>query len=96
VILTDEAEPCLVPTNLDAYAHGFYWTEGIRGLGWAPDSFPTLKNGSTVGIASPPAVLLPSGDVVTPDIRDAERLRRIGCLAGRYLGSRRHSRFRRA
>jgi DNA (cytosine-5)-methyltransferase 1 len=74
VILTDEAEPRLVPTNLDAYAHGIYWTEGIRGLGWAPYSFPTLKNGSTVGIASPPAVLLPSGDVVTPDIRDAERL----------------------
>jgi len=74
VILTDEAEPRLVPTNLDAYAHGFYWTEGIRGLGWAPDSVPTLKNGSTVGIASPPAILLPSGDVITPDIRDAERL----------------------
>lgn len=74
IILTDEAEPRLVPTNLEAYAHGFYWTEGIRGLGWAPDSVPTLKNGSTVGIASPPAILLPSGDVVTPDIRDAERL----------------------
>jgi DNA (cytosine-5)-methyltransferase 1 len=74
VILTEEAEPKLLPTNLDAYAHGFYWTEGIRGLGWAPDAIPTLKNGSTVGIASPPAILLPSGDVVTPDIRDAERL----------------------
>ncbi|WP_312018191.1 DNA cytosine methyltransferase [Bradyrhizobium semiaridum] len=74
VILTDEAEPNVLPTNLDRYAHGFYWTEGIRGLGWAPDSIPTLKNGSTVGIASPPAILLPSGDVITPDIRDAERL----------------------
>jgi DNA (cytosine-5)-methyltransferase 1 len=74
VILTDEAQPRLLPTNLDAYAHGFYWTEGIRGLGWASDSIPTLKNGSTVGIASPPAILLPSGDVITPDIRDAERL----------------------
>ncbi|WP_370103257.1 DNA cytosine methyltransferase [Bradyrhizobium yuanmingense] len=74
VILTDEAEPSVLPTKLDAYAHGFYWTEGIRGLGWAPDSIPTLKNGSTVGIASPPAILLPSGDVITPDIRDAERL----------------------
>lgn len=74
VILTDEAEPNVLPTNLEAYAHGFYWTEGIRGLGWAPDSIPTLKNGSTVGIASPPAILLPSGDVITPDIRDAERL----------------------
>jgi DNA (cytosine-5)-methyltransferase 1 len=73
VVLTDEAEPKLAPTNLDAYAHGFYWTEGVRGLGWAPDAIPTLKNGSTVGIASPPAILLPSGDVITPDIRDAER-----------------------
>jgi DNA (cytosine-5)-methyltransferase 1 len=74
VILTDEAQPILLPTDLDAYAHGFYWTEGIRGLGWASDAIPTLKNGSTVGIASPPAILLPSGDVITPDIRDAERL----------------------
>lgn len=74
VILTEEAEPELATTDLDAHAHGFYWTEGIRGLGWAPNSIPTLKNGSTVGIASPPAILFPSGDVITPDIRDAERL----------------------
>lgn len=74
VVLTDEAEPRLAATDLDARAHGFYWTEGLRGLGWAPDAVPTLKNGSTVGIASPPAILLPSGEVITPDIRDAERL----------------------
>lgn len=73
VILSDEAEPCLASTDLDTRAHGFYWTEGVRGLGWAVDAIPTLKNGSTVGIASPPAILLPSGDVITPDIRDAER-----------------------
>ena len=73
VILADEAEPRLAATDLDARAHGFYWTEGVRGLGWAPDAIPTLKNGSTVGIASPPAILLPSGEVITPDIRDAER-----------------------
>ncbi|MBZ9700973.1 MULTISPECIES: DNA cytosine methyltransferase [unclassified Mesorhizobium] len=73
VVLADEAEPRLAPTDLDARAHGFYWTEGVRGLGWAPDAIPTLKNGSTVGIASPPAILLPSGEVITPDIRDAER-----------------------
>jgi DNA (cytosine-5)-methyltransferase 1 len=35
---------------------------------------PTLKNGSTVGIPSPPAILMPSGAVIKPDIRDAERL----------------------
>ena len=74
VILADEAEPRIPETDLDLRAHGFYWTEGLRGLGWAVDAIPTLKNGSTVGIASPPAILLPNGNVVTPDIRDAERL----------------------
>ena len=43
-------------------------------MGWAPDAIPTLKNGSTIGIPSPPAILLPSGEIVKPDIRDAERL----------------------
>lgn len=61
-------------------ACGFYWTEGLRGLGWADDGVPTLKGGSTVGVPSPPAIVLPptlAGDgprVVKPDIRDAERL----------------------
>lgn len=73
VILADEVEPQLVATDLDARAHGFYWTEGLRGLGWVPEGIPTLKKGSTLGIASPPAILLPSGEVITPDIRDAER-----------------------
>lgn len=73
VLLTDETEPRLATTDLNARAHGFYWTEGVRGLGWAADAIPTLKNGSTIGIASPPAILLPSGQVITPDIRDAER-----------------------
>jgi DNA (cytosine-5)-methyltransferase 1 len=55
-------------------ACGFYWTEGVRGLGWAVDAIPTLKGGSTIGIPSSPAILLPSGTVGTPDLRDAERL----------------------
>ena len=55
-------------------ACGFYWTEGIRGLGWAVDAVPTLKGGSTVGIPSPPAILMPSAEIVKPDIRDAERM----------------------
>jgi DNA (cytosine-5)-methyltransferase 1 len=56
-------------------ACGFYWTEGVRGLGWAVDSIPTLKGGSTIGIPSPPAIWRPgTGCVVTPEIRDAERL----------------------
>jgi DNA (cytosine-5)-methyltransferase 1 len=55
-------------------ACGFYWTEGLRGLGWAVDAVPTLKGGSTIGIPSPPAILMPDRRVVTPDIVDAERL----------------------
>lgn len=74
VLFADDVAPPINATSLDRQAHGFYWTEGVRGLGWAPDAVPTLKNGSTVGIASPPAILLPSGEIVTPDIRDAERL----------------------
>ncbi|NIL92135.1 putative BsuMI modification methylase subunit YdiP [Rhodococcus fascians] len=53
---------------------GFYWTEGTRGLGWAVNAVPTLKGGSSLGIASPPAVRLPSGEIVTPGIIGAERL----------------------
>ena len=74
VVLVDDIEPNTAATRLDTHAHGFYWTEGIRGLGWAPDSVPTIKNGSTVGIPSAPAILMPDGAVIKPDIRDAERL----------------------
>lgn len=59
-------------------AFGFYWTEGLRGLGWAQDAVPTLKGGSTCGIASPPAVWVPGSDVgrriITPRVEDAEVL----------------------
>lgn len=56
-------------------ACGFYWTEGVRGLGWAVDAVPTLKGGSTIGIPSPPAIWRAgTGQIVTPDLRDAERL----------------------
>lgn len=77
VLFSDEAEIAegahdrTMDENL---ACGFYWTEGIRGLGWAADAVPTLKGGSTIGIPSAPAIVLPDGRVVTPDIRDAERL----------------------
>lgn len=74
VLFADDAEPKLPETALDTHAHGFYWTEGTRGLGWAPDAVPTLKNGSTVGIPSPPAIMMPDGRLIKPDIRDAERL----------------------
>ena len=60
----------------DPHGHpcGFYWTEGVRGLGWAVNAVPTLKGGSSVGIASHPAVRLPTGQIVTPGLVDAERL----------------------
>lgn len=74
ILLTDEVTPPAVLTGLSTHAHGFYWTEGTRGLGWAKDAVPTLKNGSTIGIPSPPAILLPDGRVIQPDIEDAERL----------------------
>jgi DNA (cytosine-5)-methyltransferase 1 len=74
VLFADVAKPPESRTRLTSHAHGFYWTEGVRGLGWAPDAVPTLKNGSTVGIPSPPAILMPDGRIIKPDIRDAERL----------------------
>lgn len=63
-----------VEPDRDGIAFGFYWTEGTRGLGWAEDAVPTLKGGSAVGIPSPPAVWLPTGEIARPDITDAERL----------------------
>lgn len=62
------------PVNDKDVPCGFFWTEGLRGLGWAVDAVPTLKGGSTIGIPSPPAIWMPDGQFVTPDLRDAERL----------------------
>lgn len=74
-VLFEGDEKAPDPPDPDTVACGFYWTEGLKGLGWAVDAVPTLKSGSTVGIPSPPAIRMP-GDrrIVTPDIRDAERL----------------------
>ena len=73
VLLAGDALPTLSVDHLDA-ACGFYWTEGTRALGWTVDGVPPIKGGSTVGVASPPAIRLTDGSLVTPDIRDAERL----------------------
>lgn len=76
VLLTDDVgdpAPYAKETWRDR-ANGFYWTEGVRGLGWADDAVPTLKGGSTVGIASAPAVVLQDGRIVKPGITDAERM----------------------
>lgn len=73
-LLADDRPMARPETSLGRIAHGFYWTEGLGGLGWAPDAIPTLKNGSSIGIPSPPAILMPDGTVLKPGIRDAERL----------------------
>ncbi len=80
-------------------ACGFYWTEGVRGLGWAVDAVPTLKGGSTIGIPSPPAIWQPgTGRIVTPDLRDAERLQGFAAgwteAADELPGRRRTSRWK--
>jgi DNA (cytosine-5)-methyltransferase 1 len=72
VLLADDDVAVSEPTR--GTANGFYWTEGLRGLGWAVDAVPTLKGGSTIGIPSPPAIWMRGGAIATPDIRDAERL----------------------
>jgi DNA (cytosine-5)-methyltransferase 1 len=77
VLLADDAgEPGTDHYRDDAF--GFYWTEGLRGLGWAQDAVPTLKGGSTVGIPSPPAIWVktaePGRKFVLPSIEEAEEL----------------------
>ncbi|MBL8349730.1 MAG: DNA cytosine methyltransferase [Burkholderiaceae bacterium] len=74
VLLADDAPIERPATAIGRRPHGFYWTEGLGGLGWAVDAVPTLKNGSTIGIPSPPAVLMPDGRIIKPGIEDAERL----------------------
>ena len=72
----DDGEPD--QSLLDPSCFGFYWTEGVRGLGWAKDAVPTLKGGSTIGIPSPPAIWNPKGAlghrVLLPIIEEAEQL----------------------
>ena len=73
VLFADDVEPVRREFDRRLWC-GFYWTEGLRGLGWAVDSVPTLKGGSTIGIPSPPAIWNPQdGSITTPEIRDAER-----------------------
>lgn len=73
-LFADEAGQPDEPADFTGRANGFYWTEGLRGLGWAVDAVPTLKGGSAIGIPSPPAIWMPDGSIGTPEIRDAERL----------------------
>jgi DNA (cytosine-5)-methyltransferase 1 len=74
VLFVDDVPEPIDDRSFKDVACGFYWTEGLRGLGWAVDSVPTLKGGSTIGIPSPPAIIFPDGRIAKPDIRDAERM----------------------
>ncbi len=74
VLFADEVEEPVLPPGKSRVACGFYWTEGVRGLGWAIDAVPTLKGGSSIGIPSPPAIVMPNGRIVTPHLGDAERM----------------------
>lgn len=59
----------------DAEAYGFYWTEGKIGIGWAKDSIPPLKCGSSLGLPSAPAIWdIQRNFFGTPTVEDAERL----------------------
>jgi DNA (cytosine-5)-methyltransferase 1 len=77
VLFGDDAGEHSLP-DLRTDAFGFYWTEGLRGLGWAQDAVPTLKGGSTIGIASPPGVWHRRGALgrrlLKPRIEDAEAM----------------------
>jgi DNA (cytosine-5)-methyltransferase 1 len=74
ILFADDEGDLPEPLPSPQLARGFYWTEGNRGVGWAVNAIPTLKGGSGLGIPSPPAILRPDGRIVTPDIKDAERL----------------------
>ena len=79
VLLADDA-PASEPPRFDvteplgSQPLGFYWTEGRVGHGLTADAIPPLKAGSSLAIPSPPAVLLPTGRVVTPTIEAVEQL----------------------
>ena len=74
ILFEEQIEPREPELSPESWC-GFYWTEGLRGLGWAIDAVPTLKGGSTIGIPSPPGIWKrPTGEIGTPDVRDAERL----------------------
>ncbi|WP_307861594.1 DNA cytosine methyltransferase [Nocardioides xinjiangensis] len=76
VLFADEAGHPVVRGSHSAY--GFYWTEGNRGVGWGDGVTPTLKGGSKLGIASPPAVWRVGADagraITRPSVRAGERL----------------------
>ena len=77
VLLADDAASASVGFD-PGHPVGFYWTEGRYGASLVGNGVPTIKGGSSLGIPSPPAILMPDGSVGTPDIRDIERLQGFG------------------
>lgn len=74
VLLADDTDT-VSGESTEARMAGFYWTEGLRGLGWAENSTPPIKGGSGIGIPAPPAIWdRHSGVIGTPTIEDTERL----------------------
>lgn len=65
-------------TDRTQKAHGFYWTEGNRGVGWGNGVVPTIKGSTTAGIPSAPGVWLPEKPIDlkfrTPSIEALETL----------------------
>lgn len=75
VLLADDHTKNTNPfSENDIVPRGFYWTEGRYSTGLNYNGIPPIKAGSTIGIPSPPAILLPTGEVGTPSIKDAERM----------------------
>lgn len=76
VLFADEAGAPRARSSHAAY--GFYWTEGNRGVGWGEGVTPTLKGGSKLGIASPPAIWRVGAEtglaISRPGVRVGERL----------------------
>ena len=79
VLFADETTAAAAPDANLTRPLGFYWTEGRSGLGLTVDGIPPLKVGSALGIASPPAVLFPDGEVLTPSLEACERLQGFEC-----------------
>ncbi|WP_111765133.1 DNA (cytosine-5-)-methyltransferase [Nakamurella deserti] len=76
MLLAEDSGPPVGDQGVTAY--GFSWTEGNRGVGWAPGAVPTIKGGTTQRVASPPAVWLPGAElrhqIVRPSIESVEVL----------------------
>ena len=74
VLFADDQIPTGTSSPSLEFPLGFYWTEGRSGVGLTVDGIPPIKAGSALGIPSPPAVLFPDGEVLTPSLRSCEEL----------------------